>query len=456
MIALERLHELNRNDERPRGRYVLLLIQQSQRASFNHALEWAIERANALDRPLLAVFGLFPRYPEAGRRPYRFMLEGLTETKTELARRGIRLVIRPFPPDEAALSLADQAALIVTDVGYLRIQRDWRRRIGANAPCRTVAVESDAVVPVETAMPKEAWSAASLRAHLRPLWPRFLVPLAEGSPRRSSLRLSVPGPSLDLDPARLDDVLDRLGIREGPPPTADIRGGLREARRRLERFLKERLAEYPNRRNDPTVAGTSELSPYLHFGQISPLEIALAVREAWHSPAIEAYLEQLLVRRELALNFVWFNPAYDRYDGLPEWARRSLAMEGASPRAFSYDRTTFDAAATHDPLWNAAQRQLVRTGFLPNVMRMYWGKKILEWSPTPEAAFETALALNNRYELDGRDPNGFAGVGWCFGLHDRPWPRRPIFGHVRTMTAQGLARKFSVEAYLRQWGSHEC
>ncbi len=453
MIQAERIHLLNRKEDRPDGRYVLFWIQQSQRAACNHALEYAIRFANEMDRPLLAVFGLFPSFPEAGVRPYRFMIEGLADVQSDLAQKGIRLVIRPLPPDAAALSLAEHAVRVVTDLGYLRLQREWRRKVANEAPCGVAAVESDAVVPVETAMPKAAWSAASLRPRLRRLWPRFLVPLAEGRPARSSLDLPVSGPCLDLQRGTPDEILRQIGVQEGPPPVTGFRGGLREARRRLDRFLWDRLAHYPTQRNDPTVAGTSELSPYLHFGQISPLEIALAVRDAWNQPAVEAFLEQLLVRRELAINFVWYTPEYDRYDGVPDWARRTLDGERCRPRTSRYSREIFEAAETHDPAWNAAQRQMVRTGHMHNFMRMYWGKKILEWSATPEEAFETALALNNRYELDGRDPNGYAGVAWCFGRHDRPWPRHPIFGNVRAMTATGLARKFSLETYIQRWSS---
>lgn len=196
------------------------------------------------------------------------------------------------------------------------------------------------------------------------------------------------------------------------------------------------------------------MSPYLHFGQISPLEIALEVQDAGQQIGQEVYLEELIVRRELSINFVHRNPLYDQYEALPEWARKTLGKHEDDPREYLYDLDTFEAAQTHDPYWNAAQEEMVLTGKMHNYMRMYWGKKILEWSDTPRTAFETTLFLNNKYELDGRDANSFAGVAWCFGKHDRPWKERPVFGTVRYMNANGLKRKFDIESYVQQIKAH--
>jgi len=197
------------------------------------------------------------------------------------------------------------------------------------------------------------------------------------------------------------------------------------------------------------------LSPYLHFGQISPLEVALAVENArdTNRAARDAFLEELIVRRELSLNFVEHHPRYDTFDALPAWAQRSLREHAADPREYLYTLEVLEAARTQDPYWNAAQREMVRTGKMHNYMRMYWGKKILEWSPTPEAAFAAALHLNNKYELDGRDPNSFAGVAWCFGKHDRAWGEREVFGKIRYMGAAGLKRKFDMDTYVRRVGA---
>jgi deoxyribodipyrimidine photo-lyase len=242
-----------------------------------------------------------------------------------------------------------------------------------------------------------------------------------------------------------------MRLERSVTPVRRFRGGTRAARERLGAFLESGLEGYAAGRSEPAAAQSSLLSPYLHFGQISPVEIALAVRTAPAGAAADrrAYLEELIVRRELAANFVNFAPRYDSYDCLPTWARATLDQHRADPRAHSYDRDQLAAAETHDRYWNAAMREMAHTGFLPNYMRMYWAKKILEWNLDPQTAFDTALYLNNRHFLDGRDPNSYANVAWIFGLHDRPWPERPVFGKVRAMSAGGLERKFDMAAYLR-------
>ena len=448
MIQAERIQERHARPVAPRGRYVLYLMQQAQRASCNHALEYAIRQANALGRPVAAVFGLTPDYPGAGIRHYTFLMEGLRDTQRLLARRGIRLLIRPEPPDRAALGLAREAALLVLDRGYTRIQREWRDAVARAAPCRVVEIESDAIVPVETAMARESWMAATLRPRLQRRLADFLTPLTETAPAMPSRGMRFAGPDLDVsDPAA---ACRALGLSRGPGPVAGLRGGPTAASAALERFLRDGLGRYADQRDDPAAAATSGLSPYLHFGQIAALEVALAARDAWAEASRAAFLEQLIVRRELALNFAWYNPAYDRYAGLPAWARKTLAAEAGTPRPQVYSRAVFESAGTHDPLWNAAQRQVAETGRLHGYLRMYWGKKILEWSAAPDEAFATAVALNDRYALDGRDPNGYAGVAWCFGKHDRPWPKHPVYGNVRMMSAAGLKKKFDTAAFLRQ------
>ena len=442
-IQNERLTLLNAKNER-RGRYVLYWMQASQRASCNHALEFAIDRANELRQPLVAYFGLTIAYPEANLRHYRFMLEGLAGVRRDLAERRIRLVVRAEPPERGVVALARQASLVVVDREYTRVPRGWRFAAAARLACPLVQVETNVVVPVEEASPKEEYSAATIRPKIRRALDRYLVPLAERSPRVGSLDLDLP--SLDL--ADIDAVLATLRIDRGVPPSAAHRGGAREAERRLRAFLRDGLDRYATARNDPNEACVSGLSPYLHFGQISPLAVALAARKAG-GPGAEAFLEELVVRRELAMNFTYYNERYDSIDCLPRWARDTLRAHAHDPRAYRYAHEDFENARTHDPYWNAAQEEMRRTGKMHGYLRMYWGKKILEWSASPAEAYATALRLNNRWELDGRDPNGFAGVAWCFGKHDRPWGGRPVFGTVRYMNAAGLRRKFDADAYAR-------
>ena len=244
-------------------------------------------------------------------------------------------------------------------------------------------------------------------------------------------------------------MIARLNVDSSVTPAPDYTGGTEQAKRRLEEFISRKLDGYDTRRNDPNLDGTSNLSPYLHFGQISPLYIALQVGET-SSSGKDAFLEELIVRRELSFNFVYYNHQYDSYECLPPWTRRTLEFHLRDRREYVHSLEEFETAKTHDPYWNAAQREMMLTGKMHGYMRMYWGKKILEWSKSPEEGFRIALHLNNKYELDGRDPNGFAGVAWCFGKHDRAWAERPVFGKVRYMNAAGLKRKFDADAYVQR------
>ncbi len=456
MIHPERIHALN--DAEPRdGRYVLYWMQASQRADSNHALEHAIRRADEQKLPVLACFGLTDDYPEANERHYAFMLEGLSETEASLAQRGIRLVVRLGHPPDVAAGLAAEAAWVVCDVGYLRHQRAWRRQLARAVACPVVAVETDVVVPVREASDKAEYAARTIRPKLHRQWDRYLVPLEQTRPKRDSLELELPEARSGTlnSPRRAGDdlrrLLSELDLDRSVPPTGRFHGGTSRARGLLGAFIADKLNRYDAERSDPSLGIESHMSPYLHFGQISPLEIALAVRDA-AAPRQDrdAYLEELLVRRELACNYVYYTESYDRWAALPGWARATLRKHQSDDRTHVYKLAELEAARTHDPYWNAAMREMMATGKMHNYMRMYWGKKIIEWTNSPRTAFRWMLALNNKYFLDGRDPASYANVAWCFGLHDRPWAERDVFGTVRYMSAGGLERKFDIDAYVRQ------
>ncbi len=448
MIAEERISVLNDADVAD-GAYVLYWMQQSQRAHSNPALEYAVAQANGLQCPLLVVFGLTDRYPEANLRHYAFMLEGLADAAAALERRGIAFVLRRGDPPQVALRFAARAKLVVCDAGYLRPQRAWRAAVAGHAGRRVVAVEGDAVVPVATASERPEFAARTLRPRLNRQRDRFLTKTRSARPTH---RLASLPAASELDPAHPAALLDRLDIDRSVAPSSRFHGGHRAARRLLARFIGDGLAGYATARNDPSTPRCSQLSPYLHFGQISPVEIAVDIRDAAIGDEAdrEAFLEELIVRRELAINYVVYTKRYDRYDALPAWARHTLDEHRGDRRPVVYRRTTLESAATEDRYWNAAMKEMLRTGYMHNYMRMYWGKKVLEWSPTPERAYQTLLYLNNKYFIDGRDCNSFASVGWIFGLHDRPWQERPVFGKVRYMNARGLERKFDIDAYV-EW-----
>jgi deoxyribodipyrimidine photo-lyase len=447
VIEPERLAELNDAPEQP-GDYVLYWMQNSQRAEFNPALEVAVAAANRLGLPVLVGFGLTENYPEANARHYAFMLHGLAETEQALRARGLGFVIRRGSPDEVALGLAPRAALVVCDRGYLRPQRQWRAHVAAKAGRRVIQVEGDVVVPVDLASTKAEIGARTLRPKLLRVRDRFLQPLRREAIREHAGRLEIAG---DVDLTDIPALLGRLRIDRGLSPIEHLHGGYSEAKKRLRDFIASGLGHYVAGRAHPAQPAISTLSPYLHFGQISPIEIALVARDAETAGENRlSYLEELIVRRELAMNFVQTTPNYDQYDGLPDWARQTLAAHRSDRRDRVYSCQQLASADTHDSYWNAAMREMLLTGYMHNYMRMYWGKKVLQWSPTPEEGHAALLRLNNKFFLDGRDANSYANVGWVFGLHDRPWPERPIFGKVRSMTASGLRRKTDIDAYVRK------
>jgi deoxyribodipyrimidine photo-lyase len=432
-----------------KGDYVLYWMQQSQRAEYNHALEYAVELANAFDQGILVAFGLMDDYPEANLRHYTFMLEGLRETQGALAQKGIKMVIQRGSPPDVATALGRKASAIVCDRGYLSHQKDWRTRVARSAACRVVQVESDVVVPVEVVSPKAEYAARTIRPKINKHLNDYLVSFKSSAVKKASLGLKIN--SLDL--TDINAVLKKLSIdRSIAPVTQFFKGGASWGKKRLAEFIKKRFHHYVENRNQPQTDDISHMSPYLHFGQLSPLYIAMQIKAGGSrlKEARESYLEELIVRRELAMNFVNYTANYHSFNCLPQWAQKTLKQHQKDKREYVYTRRQLENAKTHDEYWNAAMREMKITGFMHNYMRMYWGKKILEWSNTPEHAFRTTLAINNKYFLDGRDPNSYTGVAWIFGVHDRAWFERPIFGKIRYMAASGLERKCDILGYVKK------
>lgn len=447
-IQSERIQHLNDRPIRA-GDHVLYWMQQSQRAEYNHALEYAVQQANELSQPVQVVFGLMDDYPEANLRHYRFMLEGLRDAQTTLADRGIPMSIRRGHPANVAVKAGRSASLMVCDRGYQRHQRRWRHQVGQDAGCRVVQVESDVVVPVDIASNKAEFAARTLRPKLHRHLKSYLVGLRETRLHHRAHNKKNDG----LDLSNLDAVLASLKIDRSVEPVAHLhQGGTTRAKARFRDFIRHRLDGYREQRNQPHLDHVSHMSMYLHFGQVSPLYLALQVQQAEdkHRKDTDSFLEELIVRRELGINFVYFSPKYDSFECIPRWAQETLHAHRKDTREHVYSRSQLETADTHDPYWNAACREMLLTGYMQNHMRMYWGKKILEWSRTPEDAHAVTLAIMNKYFLDARDPNSYSNVAWLFGLHDRPWGERPIFGTVRYMAASGLKRKTDIDAYVRK------
>lgn len=452
----ERTH-VRRPASGPADGPVVYWMQHAQRALDNPALEHALALASRWDRPACVVVGIDAGYPGATERAFTFMLEGLREVRDALAERGVGMACRLGAPEEVALSAARGAAALVCDRGYLRHQRAWRERVAAAAPCGVVEVEGDAVVPVETASDKAESMARTIRPKLLRVLDRFAaLPEPVAVARRWPSGATPPGSGEDVTPSLSDPhaLARRLGADErARSVSAWFGGGAGHAQAALERFTRRVIGSYERDRNQPQRDAVSYLGMHLHFGQVSPVRVLRAVREAARdgnvpAAALDAFVEELVVRRELAINHAWFEPGYDRYEALPAWARATLERHVGDPRESAYDAQTLEDGETDDPYWNAAMLEMRETGYMHNYMRMYWGKRILAWSVDPEAGFELTRTLNDRYFLDGRDPNSYAGVAWVYGRHDRPWPERPVFGTVRSMVAAGLRRKSDPDAYV--------
>lgn len=445
-VQEERVRHLNDEDVRDGG-YVLYWMQSSQRADHNHALEYAVQKANELDQRLLVVFGLTDDYPEANLRHYAFMLEGLADVEEALGKRGIKFVVRRGSPDEVALEAGKDASLIVTDRGYMRPQKEWQKKVAGEAGCLVTQVESDVVVPVELASGKQEHAARTLRPRIHEYLDDFLVGLTPTKLEKHSSNMQEKG----LDLSDIGKVLDGMDLDTSVGALSHLyRGGSSEAKKMFRRFLKKSLPDYDANRNQPQTDYVSHMSKYLHFGHVSPIWLALEAKEAGGGENTESFVEELIVRRELSMNFVFYNEDYDSYSNLPGWAKETLKDHKNDDREYTYTAKQLENAETHDGYWNAAMKEMVHTGYMHNYMRMYWGKKILEWSNTPEHAYRTTLYLNNKYFLDGRDPNSYANVAWVFGQHDRGWTERPVYGKVRYMSSGGLERKTKPDRYVEK------
>ncbi len=356
MIHPTRIQQLNAEGVHS-GDYVVYWMQASQRALDNHALEYAVGKANELNKPLVVFFGLTSSFPEANERHYLFMLQGLQETANELEKRGIPFVIQQISPEKGVLSISKNASLTVTDRGYLRIQKQWRQYAAQHLRCPLIQVESDVVVPIETVSQKEEYAAATIRPKIHKHLETFLLPLTSEPLQRTYMKHHFE--SLDL--SNISSIVSTLHLDHTVKPSSLFHGGTSHALRLLHRFMQQKLPLFTELRNDPSKEYCSYMSPYLHFGQISPLTIALKIHATGCSN-IGAYLEELIVRRELSMNYVYYNLTYDSFDGLPSWAKTTLLRHTQDPRQYIYTKDELEQAKTHDSFWNAAQLEMKHTG----------------------------------------------------------------------------------------------
>ena len=444
-----RVKALNDGKFNKKGKFVIYWMSQSHRANFNHSLEFAIDLSNAYRKPLLVYFPITDRYKYSNARYYKFMLDGILEAKKSIEERGIKFVIEKVDNiKQRVVEISRDAFALIMDKAYLKFYRRLNRYVADKLDIPVYEVESDVCVPVEIASDILEPYAFGFRKKIYSIIDAFIVELKPREVKIKSVSLDFGIWELTLRDSL--EILDILNIDKSVSLSPFV-GGYSQARKYLEEFIERKLHKYKDFRSHPELDYQSNLSPYLHFGQISPIEVVLEVLSKYGKDEnVDSFFNELIVWRELARNFCYYNPNYNHYEGIPDWAKETLEEHKKDRREYIYTLEELENAKTHDEYWNSAQLELLKTGKMHNYMRMYWCKKIIEWTNDPKQAFDIACYLNDKYELDGRDPNGYAGISWCFGTHDRPWKERKIFGKVRYMSASGLEAKFDIKKYVEK------
>jgi deoxyribodipyrimidine photo-lyase len=424
---------------------VIYWMSRDQRSRDNWALWYA--QAIALEKrsPLLVVFCLLSSFLGATQRQYHFLVKGLQEVEQSLQKKNIPFYCLMGDPQQEIPRWIRKTkpGCLITDFDPLRLKHYWKEEITKAIAIPFLEVDAHNIVPCWRASPKLEFGAYTLRPKIHRLLDEFLEEIPQVKKHPHTWVDKNPGINWTV-------IMNKLKLDSTVPEVDWLKPGEKAAGGLLDFFLQNKLSFYDEKRNDPNQKGQSSLSPYLHFGQLSAQRIALEVRKKskdLDSP--RAFLEELIVRRELSDNFCFYNPHYDRFEGFPAWAQKTHNEHRGDTREYLYNQEQFENALTHDPLWNAAQMEMVRKGKMHGYLRMYWAKKILEWTPAPEEAQRIAIYLNDRYELDGRDPNGYAGIAWSIGgVHDRAWGERPVFGKIRYMSLNGAKSKFDVARYI--------
>jgi deoxyribodipyrimidine photo-lyase len=432
---------------------ILYWMQRAQRIEDNWSLLYAQEFATKHDQPLIIVFNLFPRFLDATLRQFDFMLKGLAETSEKAAKKKFPFYIFQGYPEETIATFIEQNNIgaLFTDFNPLKLISESKQKLVKKINIPVYEVDSQNIIPAWIASPKKEFGAYTLRPKIKKLLPEFLedIPTVKSqktsTPKLKFKNIAVLDPQTAIDHVKTDTTV---------MPVKWLLPGAKAAHKQLANFIENHLPTYTNDRNDPNLNGTSHMSPYLHYGQISAQRIAYEVSSLSGVPqeSKDAYLEELIVRRELADNFCYYCPDYDNFKGFHEWAQKTLNEHRFDRREYLYTQEQFEHSETHDPLWNAAQNQLKKEGKMHGFMRMYWAKKILEWTASPDEAQAIAIYLNDKYELDGIDPNGYTGIAWSIGgVHDRAWTERPVFGKIRFMNYNGCKRKFDVNSYQAKY-----
>jgi deoxyribodipyrimidine photo-lyase len=434
------------------GKCVVYWMQRAQRGRDNHALNTAIAVANALGLPIVAYFAGISNFPHANLRHYAFLNQGLPDVEEHCAERGVGFIMRRAPHEDHLKFFADvNAAMVIGDENPMREPEKWRVRIADALRVPFWTVDADVIVPSKL-LEKAQFNAAVARPRLFRALPEFLVPYTNPHADKPWKNPR----NLEADDVRADITRGWQDFDRSVKPVEAWTGGHNAAMKRLHKFCDEMLESYDRDRNHPETDGTSKLSPYLHYGHIGPQTIALAIdAAAKKNPKLqgarEKFFDELITWRELSVNFVRYQPDYDSPDCADNWAKETLAEHDQDPREVLYKMPQLEFGKTYDELWNAAQIQMVRYGWMHNYLRMYWAKKIVEWTPNVRIAMKVAIYLNDKYEIDGRDPGGYAGIAWSMlGKFDRAWFDRPIFGKRRYMSGASTGKKFMSDLYIQQ------
>ncbi len=445
-MTLPRTQPLNSAPIKETGPIVYWMIRD-QRAVDNWALAHAQSLALSLTMPLHVVVIIRKNLKEVHgtTRMMEFMLKGLQETASSLQQKNISFELLLGDPVTTIVAYCKKvdAAAVVTDLFPLPVYTHWQSAAALQLPVSLTLVDAHNCVPVWQASSKKEYSARTFRPRITEQLDQYMLdlPHIEAHPYGKG-----------LDHTNWQSIPKNLEIDTTVPAITELAPGTTAGYALVHNFITHTLPEYLQKKNDPNQLGCSGLSPYLHFGQISAQRVLFLLNQLPDSDSKLNFIEELVVRRELADNFCYYSESVTTLAALPEWAQKTLHKHLSDPREYTYSLQQFETAQTHDALWNAAQLQLLKTGKMHGYMRMYWAKKILEWSQYPQDALDTAIYLNDHYSIDGRDPNGYVGILWSIGgLHDRPWFEKPIFGLVRTMTASGLSKKFDTHQYCAQW-----
>jgi len=450
MVDIRRIRVRNTKSVQQGG--VAYWMQRDQRVQDNWALLYAQEESLKVNETFSVVFNLVPTFGTTTLRHYDFMFRGLKEVEEELQALSIPFILLQGEPTKTIPAFVKEHGIgqIITDFNPLRFTDLWRQKIANCIDVRFSEVDAHNIVPCWIASPKEEFAAYTFRPKIHKILGEFLTVFPKV--QKQSIVRGFTSNSIQCGELHASHMTNETVL-----PISWIRDGGKEGRKNLKDFCDHRLEQYSTKRNDPNENFLSHLSPYLHFGQISTQRVALEVQGSdVPKEAKDTYLEELIVRRELADNYCFYNTNYDTVAGAHAWAQKSIKEHVSDVREFIYTKEEFEKAKTHDDLWNAAQVQMVREGKMHGFMRMYWAKKILEWTPDVQTAIDIALYLNDTYELDGTDPNGVVGVMWSIcGVHDRAWTERPVFGKIRYMNYNGCKRKFDVKAYVEKYINNE-